>query len=93
MSEKNKGFTFPLEILSCPWSDLSSYCNEGTVFFVDSSIDLKELAKAVANDQTAFVEKVMNEKKMWKALENEQTKETVCSFVIVQPYIFVGISK
>ena len=93
MSEKKKGFTFPLEVLSCPWSDLSSYCSGGTVFFVDASIDLEVLAKAVASDQTAFVEKVMNEKKMWKALENELSKETICSFVIVQPYLFVGVAK
>lgn len=93
MSEKNEGFTFPLEVLSCPWSDLSSYCSGGIVFFVDASIDLEELAKAVANDQTAFVEKVMNEKKMWKAQENEQAKDTICSFVIVQPYLFVGVVK
>ena len=93
MAEKNKGFTFPLEVLSCPWSDLSSYCSGGTVFFVDADVDLEELARAVANDQTTFVEKVMNENKMWKAQEKELSKDTRCSFVIVQPYIFVGIAQ
>ena len=92
MSKENEGFTFPLEVLSCPWSDLSSYCNGGTVFFVDASIDLEELAKAVANDHAAFVEMVMREQKMWKAVEDEQLENTICSFVIVQPYIFVGVS-
>ena len=91
MSKEKEGFTFPLEVLSCPWSELLSYCNAGTVFFVDSSIDLEKLAKAVANDHTTFVEKVMHEKKMWKAATDEQPKDTICSFVIVQPYIFVGV--
>ena len=63
------------------------------MFFVDASIDLEELANAVANDQTTFVEKVMHEKKMWKAHEDEQSKDTICSFVIVQPYLFVGVAK
>ena len=92
MSKENEGFTFPLEVLSCPWSDLSSYCSAGTVFFVDASVDLEELAKAVAHDNSAFVEMVVREKKMWKATEKEQLENTICSFVIVQPYIFVGVS-
>ncbi|MAA80391.1 MAG: hypothetical protein CL916_14140 [Deltaproteobacteria bacterium] len=92
MSQENEGFTFPLEVLSCPWSELSSYCHGGTVFFVDNSIDLEKLAQAVANDNTSFIETVMNGKKMWKAVESEQSENTICSFVIVQPYIFVGVS-
>lgn len=93
MSKENEGFTFPLEVLSCPWSELSSYCSGGTVFFVDASICLEELAKAVSSDNTIFVETAVREKKVWKAVEQECAEDTICFFVIVQPYIFVGASK
>ena len=91
MSEQNDGFVFPLEILSCPWSELTSHCSGGNVFLVDSSIDLKSLAQAIAEDDTTFVEHVMREKKMWKANKNELSAHVTCSFVIVQPYIFVEV--
>lgn len=91
MSEKNEGFVFPLEVLSCPWSELIEYCNAGTVFLVEPSIDIKELAHAVAQDNASFVQKVMLEKKMWNAQGQEYSSQTQCSFIIVQPYIFVEV--
>lgn len=91
MSQEESRFHFPLEILNCPWSELHSYCVEQKVFWVDTSIDLLVLAKAVAQDDSSFVHGLVQEKKLWQAQPEEAEAETICSFVIVQPYIFVSV--
>lgn len=85
------GFTFPLESLSCPWADLRSYCLAGTVFFVSVTTDLEELGQAVASDNNPYISKLLSENKIWKAHTEDVSPETICTFVIVQPFIFVGV--
>ena len=91
MSDTNDGFVFPLEVLTCPWSALDSYCRAGRVFLVDSIVALTELAEAVAKDNTSFLEPLMKEKKIWNAQVDEISSDVQCSFIIVQPYIFVEV--
>jgi hypothetical protein len=90
MSQSKSGFIFPLEPLSCPWSELDSYCLSGNLFLVDTSIDLKTVAQAVASDDNECIAQLLKEEKIWKPNTEEVSPETFCTFIIVQPFIFVG---
>ena len=91
MAQEGSGFHFPLEILQCHWSDLYTYCEAKKVFMLDSCVELLSVANAVAQDESDYIHILVQEKKLWQAQPEENLPTQLCSFVIVQPYIFVSV--
>ena len=90
-SEPNKRFYFPLQKMKALWKDIAVHDQKGTVFFVDTSLDVLEVGRAVSQDNIEYVQEQIKQGKIFR-LEEEQKStlaQKVCVFVIVQPYIFV----
>ena len=81
----------PLEKMTALWKDIAVHQAKGTVFFVDASLDIEAVGRAVAQDNVQYIEDLLTSGKLFR-LSADQTSawtDKVCRFVIVQPYIFV----
>ena len=85
-------FNFPLQKMQAEWKDLRPHHARGVLFFVLPQVDLMELAKAVAEDNKAYIMECLKEQRIFQKETHvvaDWQEERVLSFVIVQPYIFV----
>ena len=90
-SEQNKTFYFPLQKMKALWKDIAEHDKKGTVFFVEASLDLLDVARAVSQDNLKYIQEKIEQGKIFRMDEEKKSEltQTVCVFVIVQPYIFV----
>jgi len=76
-----------------PWSMLRAHGERGALLFVDPSLDLLEVAGAVAEDRTEVVAAWMAADLLSRptaaqmATDDDDTRQW--TFVIVQPFVFV----
>ena len=75
------------------WEDIAVHDHKGVVFFVDSSVDILELAQAVSQDNLQYIQQMLEQKRLFRLSEDKKSAlaQKICVFVIVQPYIFVEL--
>ena len=90
-------FDFRDQIQVTDWYPLEIHYKNAALFLVDHSLDLTEVANAVANDQTSVVEEwlklellkrpPLEQVERWRITPYEQIGE----FIIVAPYVFLRL--
>ena len=90
-SEPKKSFSFPLQKMTASWKDIAEHNRKGTVFFVDAHLDILEVGRAVAQDNLPYIQRQIDAGKIYRPAERNISlgRDSVCVFIIVQPYIFV----
>lgn len=78
------------------WDELIEHDRQGNVVVVAAGMDILLVAKAVADDDTAQVQKWLDGNKLWKPTVQEQGQwqehqpKFLC--VIVRPFVLVQLS-
>lgn len=98
MSQKqdtNDPYNFTGQLDEASWDLLKQHHERGAVFLLDESLDLVEVATAIAKDSFELVKGWLDAKKLrplssqevenWEKMPNEK----VVKFLIVQPYVII----
>lgn len=83
-----------IEVQEVTWDALRPHYLRSALFWVSPSVDLEEVAKAVAVDDSSRVANWLQERKIRRveaamAAQWEATPDAIYRFVILQPYVFV----
>ena len=88
---------FVNEIEQADWSMLKDHYKRDALFLVDQSLDLCDVAVALAMDKKHFVEHWLSEKLIIRPSEDqakdweEKKFEKFTNFLIIQPYVIAQI--
>ena len=75
------------EIQHITWSFLQPHAQRGALFWVDESVDLVEVAWAIAHDQVDYVQTCLSKQTICKAQDQPLPEALAYRFIIVQPYV------
>lgn len=95
MTENQDPYKFLEQVDEASWELLKQHHERGAVFIADESLDLIDVATAVAKDSVDEVQSWLSSK-LLRPLKDEEVsvwekmpKEKVVKFLIVQPYVIV----
>lgn len=93
MGNEEKPFDFSFQVEEATWPLLKPHYNRGSLLLVDNSLDLLEVARAMAGDQVELVSGWLESSLIRKPLQVEASRWDrtpdlkMANFTIVQPYV------
>ena len=78
------------EVHHMTWSFLQPHAQRGALFWVDSTLDLVQVAWAISQDHLSLVETWLTEGLVQKASDKPLADALAYRFIIVQPYVLAS---